>query len=354
MRVRLKQVLWVALWTALVALAAVSTLAVWLALPGEPSAAGSLKFEGYILLPKGKHSGALTVLDYLTVRGNDLFVTNESSGSVYKIAIGNGALPGAADVSALELEPAAHGVAMDPVTRLAFVTRSEANTVDIFAPASMRLITRISVADDPDGIFYEPFHKIIYVANGDAKTVTLIDPATRKVVATIPLGGKPEFAAFDSQTKLFYQNLVDANSIAVLDLGKRAVLHYWPLQHCIAPHGLAIDDKRRRLFIGCGANSKLAVFDLLTHQVIAALDVGGGPDSVSFDASLGRVYVTGRSGVLSVIQQDAHTGFRILDTVSMHYGAHTLAVDPSTHRLFVGYASLFVEPRIAVFSPTKP
>src|ERR1700692_5102568 len=68
----------------------------YLGVPGTPSDAKSLVFKGYVLLPPGK---SLTVLDYLSIYGENLFVTNESSGSVYRVALRPGALPGEADVS---------------------------------------------------------------------------------------------------------------------------------------------------------------------------------------------------------------------------------------------------------------
>ena len=135
-------------------LAALLSLVVWQIFPGTPGIAKSLKFEGFVVLPKDRRAGLLTVLDYLTLNGNDLFVTNVSTGTVYKIPLHAEGLPAASDVSMFQLEPAAHGVVIDPVSGMAYVTRSEANTVDIFDPSAMSLVTRIPVADDPDGIFY--------------------------------------------------------------------------------------------------------------------------------------------------------------------------------------------------------
>lgn len=149
-------------------------LLVRLTFPGSPNSAKSLKFEGFVHLPKDGHAGLLTILDYLTLSGENLFVTNVSTGTVYRIALRGEALPATSDVSMFQLEPAAHRVVIDPVTRLAYVTRSEANTVDIFDPAAMRLATRIPVADDPDRIFYISSSPLIYVASGDAKVGTLI------------------------------------------------------------------------------------------------------------------------------------------------------------------------------------
>jgi hypothetical protein len=75
---------------------------------------------------------------------------------------------------------------------------------------------------------------------------------------------------------------------------------------------------------------------------------------VAYDAQLHRIYVTGRAGVLCVVERDSKGALTTLDTISLHFGAHTLAVDPASHRLYVAYASLFIAPRIAVFSPLSP
>lgn len=330
---------------------AVGALAATLIFPGKPSAARSLKFEDFVVLPKSTHFEPLTILDYLSVSGHDLFVTNVTNGDVYKIAFRGRDLPTASDIATFHLEPAAHGVAIDPVSRLAYVTHSEANTVDVFDPATMRLSKRIAVADDPDGIFYDSIDRLIYVANGGAKLATLIDPAKQTAVATIPLGGEPEFAVFDVRRKSFYQNLKDRNAIAIVDVANRAVVGRWPVPSCEAPTGIAIDPAGDRLFVVCSGNSKLVVLDVSSRRVIAVISVGGGPDAVAFDSSLHRIYVTGRSGNLSVILQSSPDAYRVLDLIHLHYGAHTLAVDPATHRLFTAYASLLIPPRIAVFSP---
>jgi YVTN family beta-propeller protein len=331
-----------------VVVVAAIAVAGYLIYPGTPSHASSLAFQGYVPLPSDR---VLSVLDYLTVKDDKLFVTGESTGDVYRVQIRKDSLPTAADVTKLHGDPAAHGVVIEPSTHLAYVTRSAANTVDIFEPAKMTLIKRIPVADDPDAIFYDEFDKLVYVASGDSHLATLIDPSTQTTLATIPLGGAPEYATLDTATKLLYQNLHDTNAVAAVDVTKRAVAQRWPLQGCEAPTGMAIDEIHRRLFIGCGANAVLAIFDLDEHRVIATVPIGMAPDSVAFDPPLHRIYTTGKSGVLIVIQQDEPNKYRILDTVHLHYGAHTLTVDLTTHTLYVGYAGLVVNPRVAVFIP---
>jgi YVTN family beta-propeller protein len=328
--------------------AAAIAVAGYLIYPGTPGKASSLVFQGYVPLPSER---LLSVLDYLTVKDDTLFVTGESTGDVYRVQIRRDSLPTAADVAKLHGEPAAHGVVIEPSSHLAYVTRSEADTVDIFDPEKMVLIKRIPVADDPDAIFYDEFDKLVYVASGDSHLATLIDPSTQTTLATIPLGGAPEYATLDSAKGLLYQNLHDTNAVAAVDIAKRTVAQRWPLQGCEAPTGMAIDKIHRRLFIGCGANAVLAVFDLDEHRVVATVPIGMAPDSVAFDPPLHRIYTTGKSGNLVVIEQDEPNKYQVLDTVHLHYGAHTLAVDPATHSLYVGYVGLVVNPRVAVFIP---
>lgn len=343
-----KTVLKAALLTLGAVVAIGSVVAVLLIYPGTPGDAKSLAFKGYVLLPKG---ALLTVLDYMNVTDTKLFVADVSTGNVYKIALHGESLPSNRDVSVFSVEPAAHGVVIDPATGLGYVSRSKANTVDVFDPDGMKLLMRIPVADDPDGIFYDAFHKLVYVASGDAAVGTVIDPQARSAIATIPLGGKPEFAVFDPHTNLMFQNIQSTNSVVAVDLEKKAVVERWTLDRCEGPSGIAIDETNRRLFIVCSGNSKLVIFDLDQQRVLDSFPIGGGPDSVVFDVGLRRIYTTGRAGVLVVLQQDSPDRYHLIDSVSLHFGAHTLAVDSATHFVYVGYAGLAVRSRVGVFQP---
>jgi DNA-binding beta-propeller fold protein YncE len=321
----------------------------YLIYPGTPSRSKVMAFEGFIELPR---RGPLTVLDYLKPSDQGLFVTSASSGALFRIDFDASNVKDST-VSEMPGAGVAHGVAVLPDKNVAFITRSETNTVDVFDPKSLHQLASIPVADDPDAILYIPSTNLIYVSHGDPNMATLIDPEKRATVGTIQLSGKPEFAATDSESGLLFQNLKDTNEVAAIDVGKRAVDGQWPLAPCVEPSGMAIDSEKRRLFAVCSGNAKLVVFDLERHRVITWLGIGGGPDSVAFDPGVHRIYTAGRAGEMTVIQQDGPDNYRVLDEIHTHYGAHTLTVDPVSHRVFVAYASLLAHPRIAVFSPTQ-
>ncbi|MDP9083486.1 MAG: YncE family protein [Pseudomonadota bacterium] len=319
----------------------------YLVYPGTPAAAHTLKFERYI--PLQRH-GVLNILDYLTIQGNTLFVAGTSSGSVYQVPLASQAASTTVTVAEFLGNPHAHGVALVPSANLAFVTRSGDNVVDIFEPGRLGRLGSLPVAEDPDAILFVEADNLVYVANGDARLATLIDPTAKSIVGTIALEGEPEFAVYDRQEDVVYQNLKDTHSIAEVSLRKRLVINRWPLDSCEIPTGLALDVQRRRLFVACGRSAKLVIFDLVNHRIVASLAIGGGPDSVAYDASLRRIYSAGTSGQLSVIQQDDADTYRLLENIPTHPGAHTLALDSVSHKVYVGYAGLFVAPRVAVFS----
>ena len=76
--------------------------------PFAPSQSSSIRFDGFIVLPRRT---SLSVLDYMTLNGRDLFVAGTSIGSLFKIKIDPGQQ--ATGKAAMELTDAAgvHGVA---------------------------------------------------------------------------------------------------------------------------------------------------------------------------------------------------------------------------------------------------
>ena len=314
---------------------------------GEPTSASSMKFEGFIELPRDR---IVNIFDYMALSNQTIFVGNMLSGSVVKVQLTNEQGGSLATVSEQRGMGNAHGIAVIPHEDKAFVTRSGENVVDVFQPSSLNLLEHIPVADDADAIIYDPASRMIYVANGTPKLATIIDPEKLQTVATIPLGAEPEYPAADVEHGLIYQNLHDTNEIAAVSLKTGSVVGRWPVAPCVGPSGLALDPVQKRLYSVCMGNSRLVVFSIEHHRVIATLPVGGKPDSVALDLERHRIYTAGIQGVMTVIEQSGED-YRVLDDIYTHPFAHTLIVDPYTHRVYLTYAALLSAPRIAVFSP---
>ena len=118
------------------------------------------------------------------------------------------------------------------------------------------------------------------------------------MVGTIPLGGKPEFAASDGKGTVFV-NLEDKNQLFALDANKLTVKERWPLPGCEEPSGLAMDQKNRRLFVGC-ANKVMPVVNADNGKVLATLPIGEGVDATAFDEDSGLAFASCGEGVLTL------------------------------------------------------
>ena len=209
------------------------------------------------------------------------------------------------------------------------------------------------VADDPDAILYVPGSAAdagtIYVSHGDSKMGTVIDPAQQVVVGTIRLEGAAEFSVVDKESGLVYQNLKDVSQLVSIDVQKKLVVGRWELQGCDGPGGLALDQEDHLLLVACGGNAKAAIFAIAEHKVIATLAIGKTSDTIAYDPVLHRAYAAGSWGELSILQRGSNGSFSVVDSVRTHLLAHTLAVDQTTHRIYLGYAGFGIAPRLAVF-----
>src|SRR6267143_6597711 len=176
--------------------------------------------------------------------------------------------------------PGVHGIALAPELGRGFTSNGRENTVSVFDIKTLKTLNKIKVGNRPDAILYDPATQRVFTFNAGSQDATAIDAAKGEVVGSIPLGGKPEFSASDGKGTVFV-NLEDKNQLFVLDPQKLTVKQRWPLTGCEAPSGLAMDQKNRRLFVGCD-NKVMPVVDADSGKILATLPIGEGVDATAF------------------------------------------------------------------------
>ena len=227
-------------------------------------------------------------------------------------------------------------VALVPERKLGFTTNRGDDTVGVIDLTNNKLLRRIPGGHGPDATIYNSAAKLVCVSNHEGRSITLIDSVTEKS-KTIPLGGLAEYVQTDPKSGLIYQNLEDTSECVVIDPRKDSVLARYKTAPGHEPTGLALDAEHHRLFVAC-SNEKLVVLDSETGKLITSLPIGAGVDFAAYDAALQRIYTAnGGSGTMTIIHQDSPDGYTVLQNVPTHRGAHALAVDPETHRIYVTY-----------------
>lgn len=108
----------------------------------------------------------------------------------------------------------------------------------------------------------------------------------------------------------------------------------WPLAPGQSPSGLAMDTANRILFSGCH-DKMMAIVNADTGKVIASPAIGQGVDATRFDPGTGYAFASNGDGTLTVIHEDSPTQFTVVDNVQTERGARTMALDPTTHEVFL-------------------
>jgi hypothetical protein len=292
-----------------------------------PAAPQSPSASGYHLIRKVKLGGT-GGWDYLEIdtnthrlfisRGTHVIVVNPDQGNIV------GDIPDTQGV---------HGIAFANEFNKGFTTNGRTSDSTVFDLTSLKVLGNAKTDKDSDAVIYDPFSKRVFTFNGDANTATAIDAASSKVVNTFPLGGGPEFGASDGKGKIFV-NLEDKSSLVKFDAKTLKIENTWPLAPCESPSGLAIDSDHEILIVGCH-NKLMAFVDGNSGKVLGTVPIGQGVDANRFDPVTGYAFASCGDGTLTIAHEDSATKFSLVETIQTQRGARTMALDYSTHTVYL-------------------
>jgi DNA-binding beta-propeller fold protein YncE len=229
--------------------------------------------------------------------------------------------------------PAIAAIAVAPGIDRGYVTSSADNRVSIFALSDFGHLGHIALGSDPGALVYDTAAHRFYAMNRGSRNASAIDADDGEVEKTIDFGGRPG-AAVGSDHGTVFAVLEDRNEVVQIDAKKMALSNRWVIPDCKTPHGIALDDRRGRLFIGC-PEGRLAIINAADGTLMATTRTGEGGGDIATDSSAGLVYVANRSGSISVVAEVSAGKYETVETVATEEGATALAFDTATHRLFV-------------------
>jgi YVTN family beta-propeller protein len=200
---------------------------------------------------------------------------------------------------------------------------------------SLKELARVPGGVFPDGIAYDPDDHRIFVTDEMGGALTVIDADTNAVVTRIDMGGEVGNVQYDPATKKIYAPIQSRNELAVVDPKLNRLVDHFALPGGRHPHGLRIASDGPTGYVACDNDDRLLVVDLVGKKVLATLPLGHDPDVLADDAGLKRLYVASESGMLSVFDVSTPAKPVKLGDVFAGEHAHSVAVDPGTHRLFL-------------------
>jgi YVTN family beta-propeller protein len=232
-----------------------------------------------------------------------------------------------------------HGIAISHPTGRGYTDDGQAGQAASFDLKTLKVLKRLKAQDDADAVTIDPTSGHVFVVNSEPGTLTVIDPQRDEVVATVDAGSKLEYAVAGANGKV-YANGVAKRQIFRIDTKTNQVDATWPIPDCAAPHGLAIDTSRHRLFSSC-QNSRLVVVNTDTGATLATLPIGAGTDAAAFDSTRKLIFSSnGIDGTISVIREVNAETFVAAGTIKTQSSARTMSVDSRSGRLYVAAADI--------------
>ncbi len=313
------------------------------AIPPASTADAPLHLVADVPLP-----GSASRFDYQSLESGPgrLFISHMGAGQLVVFDVRAGRV-----IGNLDGFPRVTGVLAVPTEHRAYASAAGEHAVVVVDDSTFQIVARVPGPRFPDGIAYAPEERRVFVSDESGRRDFVIDAATNTVAAQIELGGEAGNTQYDAGSHCVIVAVQTANQLAVIDPGSSTLVRRITLDQAVRyPHGVYIDAPHRLAFIAGQESATLAVLDLRTLELRAVVPIGSDPDVLAFDASLGRLYVAAESGVVAVFEERdgslAQLGWYRAPQ------AHSVSVDPATHRVYLPLADVSGHPVLRVLVPS--
>src|SRR6059058_1831995 len=312
-------------------------------IPPASAAQAPLRLVTDVPLP-----GSSSRFDYqsLEAASGRLFISHMGAGQLVVFDVRAGRV-----IGNLDGFPTVTGVLAVPTEHRAYASATGDHAVVVVVDSTLQIVARVPGPRFPDGIAYAPGERRVFVSDESGRRDFVIDATTNTVVAQVELGGEAGNTQYDAGSLCVIVAVQTANQLAVIDPATAAVVRRVTLDQAVRyPLGFYIDAPHRLAFISGQESGTLGVLDLRTLQLRQVLPIGSDPDVLAFDPTLGRLYVAAESGVVAVFEERdgslAQLGWYRAPK------AHSVAVDPATHRVYLPLADVSGHPVLRVLVPS--
>jgi DNA-binding beta-propeller fold protein YncE len=308
-------------------------------LPG--AARARLRLVKDIALP-----GPANRFDYQSVdpAARRLYISHMTAGKLVVIELDSSRVAG--EIGGVER---ATGVLAVPAQHRIYVSAAGRHELVALDDRTLAVTGRVGGIRFPDGIAYAPAEQKVFVSDEAGESDVVVDARTMAKRSIIPLGGEAGNTHYDSVSHCIVVAVQTRNQLAAIDPLTEHIVARYDLAGSDHPHGFAIDEPGRLAFVTGEGNGMLQVVDLRTMRVSSSHRVGDDPDVLAWDPAWRRLYVASESGVVSVFSVQG-AALQRLEELRLPR-AHTVAVDPVTHRVYLPLENMGGRPILRILEP---
>ncbi len=299
---------------------------------------GALRLIATVPLP-----GPANRFDYQSIdpAGGRLYISHMNAGRLIVFDLGSSRV-----VSEIDSVGRATGVLAVPALHRIYVSAAGRHEIVAVDDRTLKASGRVGGIRFPDGIAYAPVEKKVFVSDESGEGDVAIDASTMRKLSAIPLGGEAGNTHYDSVSHCIVVAVQTRNQLVAIDPATERVVARYEIPGSDGPHGFTLDEPGRLAFITGEGNATLQVVDLRTMRVLSSHKVGNGPDVLAWDPGWRRLYVASESGVVTTFDV-AGSELRNIGEVRLPH-AHSVAVDPRTHRIYLPLENVNGRPELHV------
>jgi hypothetical protein len=248
--------------------------------------------------------------------------------------------------------PSVHGVVAAPEQHLVLATATAEKTLALIDDQTFQVKSRVPAGQYPNGLAYDPGSGRAFVSNNTGLGVAVVEVKTARPLPGIGIGGGAGNTQYDAESHHVLAAIHGVPALADIDPAVPQVAARIALHDVSSCHGLLVASTLRLAFAAChGATPLLVVVDLRTRQQTMSLPLQADVDVLAFDPGLERLYTASETGVVAAFAVAADRSVGAIGRGFLAANAHTVAVDPTTHRVYFPLQSEGGHPMLRVMQP---
>jgi hypothetical protein len=215
-----------------------------------------------------------------------------------------------------------------------FVGLGGGGLCNVFAGENFLPLETIKFSGDSDNVRYDPSTHLTFVAH-DEKALGVIDAKTYSVSPDIKLPGSAEGFQIESARPRLYLSVPSPSQVLVIDTVKKAIVSTYPIKMASGGHPLVLDEKNKRIFVGCRTEPMIVVLDSESGKELTSIPIPKDIDDLHYDSKRKKLYASCGEGFLTVVRQETPDKYEVEDKIATVKQAKTSLYDPETDRLYL-------------------
>lgn len=213
-----------------------------------------------------------------------------------------------------------------------FASDRDRSEVIVIDATTASVVSHAKLAASPDYVRWIAPLGEVWVTEPDATQIErfALDHRALASRGTIAIANGPESLVVDAARGRAYTHTWTDETV-VIDLKQHRVVARWK-NGCAASRGIALDEARGLLFVGCEAGKATALDVAHGGKQVGSVETGTGVDIIAYNPTLAHLYVPGGDSATLTIAGVAPTGrLTWLASVPVAADSHCVAADDANH-----------------------